>query len=369
MMRAAVLGCGAVFAVVALGCDSARPAPRPPANEAPPAAAPPVPEAIRFQKGQLHAHSNRSLDSDTPPEEAAAWYAAHGYDFVVFTDHNRITEIPGPPGMLVIPGVELTQNLRTCDPPPLNPSFACLLHVNALFVVTPPGLEGTLLDWGPRTSLRRVDLYGRAVDRASSLGGIAQLNHPNFQRGGSLEVLLSLARRGLVLVEIANQAVDSENEGDRETPSTEALWDSALGEGARVFGTASDDAHHYNDAARVRATGEIAYVGARGFVMVRAQKSAASIRAAIARGDFYSSTGVILDRLEMSADAIDIDVHPGEGTPHIEVIANGRVVEQVSGAALRFDAKKVSAGYVRVRVTEGGGRRAWTQPVWVPYRR
>ena len=98
------------------------------------AAAPKPPlEAVRFLKGQTHAHTSNSDDSRTPPEDAARWYARHGFDFVVFTDHNFVTHPPSPESMLVIPGIELTQNLRACDPPP-PPGLSCLLHVNALFV-------------------------------------------------------------------------------------------------------------------------------------------------------------------------------------------------------------------------------------------
>ncbi len=48
--------------------------------------------------------------------------------------------------------------------------------------------------------------------------------------------------------EVANEAVDSNNEGDATTPSTERLWDQVLDAGGRIYGVASDDAHHYADA-------------------------------------------------------------------------------------------------------------------------
>lgn len=361
--------------VAALGCDRAPAAPKDSARQAPTEALSPSTEAPRFLKGQLHAHTNRSGDSDTPPGEAAAWYAAHGYDFVVFTDHNRITEIPAPPGMLLLPGVELTQNLPTCEPPP-EPGLACLLHINALFVTPQGGASGgarqteqspgTPASWGEIPSFSRVDLYGRALHRALSLGGLAQLNHPNFHRGADPKVILALARQGLSLMEIANQAVDSDNEGDALHPSTEALWDAVLREGARVYGTASDDAHHYSDAAGVRARGEIAYEGDRGFVMVRAEKRADRIRAAIAAGDFYSSTGVLLDRFEISPPEIALDVRSSEGAGSvlIEVIADGAVIERVHGARLRFDPRGRGERFLRVRITDAKGRKAWTQPRW-----
>ncbi len=105
------------------------------------------PPAIGWLKGQTHVHSANSGDSATPPADVARWYAKHGYDFVVFTDHNVITTLPPHAAgeLITIPGVELTQNLETCDPPPA-PGEACLLHVNALFV-RPGGL-----DWPAATS-------------------------------------------------------------------------------------------------------------------------------------------------------------------------------------------------------------------------
>jgi hypothetical protein len=357
----------AVLAVAALllgvpGCD-ARSSPPPPPGPAPSASASAPAAASAFLKGQLHAHTSGSGDSDTPPAEAAAWYAAHGFDFVVFTDHDRVTELAPssvPPGLLVLRGVELTQNLRTCTPPPA-PGDACLLHLNALFVAPTPGP----IRFGRPESLARGDLYGRALDRALALGGVAQLDHPNFQGGADLDVLLALAKRGLALVEIANEAVDSDNEGGLGRLSTEALWDAALSAGARVFGTATDDAHHYGDAAAVQAAGGVAYTGDRGFVMVRAPRTEAALRAAVVAGDFYASTGVLLERLDVGPGGLDVTAAAGGEEPYtFEVIAAGRVVERMQDPALHVDRSAAASGYARVRVTDARGRRAWTQPIW-----
>jgi hypothetical protein len=343
------------------------PAPALPGGEQPPASIPPGPRG--FLKGQLHAHTGQSGDSDTPPEQVAAWYARRGFEFLVLTDHNRITDTPDPPGLLTLPGVEITQNLRTCHPPPA-PGHACLLHVNALLVANaPPGSASRgaaeAVSGVPDPGLDRLDIYARAVGLARDLGAIAQLNHPNFHFGADAGVLVELSRKGLLLVEIANQAVDSANEGDASHPSTEALWDEALSRGARIFGTATDDAHHYEDAGAARARGEIAYVGDLGFIMVRAEQEPAAIRAAIEAGDFYSSTGVILDRLEVSPESIALDVRGGDETTSIEVIGQqGALLRRVQGSVLRFDPKTAPPGYVRVRVRDNAGRHAWTQPVW-----
>ena len=353
---------GVLIVAGAIGCDARGAPTRPAANAittaSPTAIAAPAP---RFLKGQLHAHSSVSADSDTPPREAAAWYSDRGFDFVVFTDHNHVTEVRAPGEMLVFRGVELTQSLQSCEPAP-EAGDACLLHVNALFVAP----EAGRIYLPTAASQSRVALYGSAVDRAIALGGLAQLNHPNFQHGASLEVLVALAERGLALVEIANEAVDSGNEGDARHASTEALWDAALLRGARVLGTATDDAHHYGDAAAVRARGETAYTGDRGFVMVRADKSEAAIRAAIVAGDFYGSTGALLDRLDLAREGVVVEVRASDAPATIEVIADGRVVATERGASLRFDPKRAPAAtYLRVRVTDAKGRKAFSQPLWL----
>lgn len=238
----------------------------------------------RWLKGQLHVHSSNSGDSHTPPEAVARWYAKRGYDFIVFTDHNYVTTLPPVDGMLVIPGVELTQNLETCEPPP-EPGLQCLLHVNALFV--DPSKPAAI---GRAASLKREDLYARAIDVTLAMGGIAQVNHPNLHWGAGVPELVAAAKRGALLVEVANEAVDSNNEGDATHPSTTALWHAARDAGVRLFAVATDDAHHYEDAAERAARGEQVFTGDRGWIRVRARKDAQSIREAIERGDFYSET-------------------------------------------------------------------------------
>jgi hypothetical protein len=239
------------------------------------------PNAVRWLKGQLHVHSSKSADGKQPPEEVARWYAAHGYDFIVFTDHNQITSLPPVDGMLVLPGIEITQNLEICYPPPL-PGFNCLLHVNALFV-DPAGK----LELKPSGS-SRADIYGRAIDAARALGGVAQINHPNFHYGAADPALLvELSKRGATLLEIAAAAADSDNEGDATHLSTEALWDAALDGGAKLYGTATDDAHDFADPLEPHD---------RGFVMVMAKKTPQDIREALEHGQFYASTGLLLSQ-------------------------------------------------------------------------
>ena len=313
-----------------------------------------------FLKGQLHAHSWGSMDSDTPPEKVARWYSDRGFDFLVITDHNRVTRVPDTPTMLVLPGIELTTNLRTCEPPPA-PSQHCLLHMNGLLPERAPLRD----PWRPHaTSFARLDLYAAEVEEGSRMGALLQLDHPNFHFAADASMLVELAALGVGFVEIANEAHDSMNDGDAQHPSTEAMWDEALTRGARVFGTATDDAHDYFDDDATAAQFPMAYTGDRGFVMVRADRTARSIREALVRGDFYASTGIFLRRMEISTSRIHLEVD-GDRAVWFEVIGeHGRVHRAEGGLAISFDPREIRSKYARVRITDASGHHAWTQPVF-----
>ncbi|MCE9575095.1 MAG: hypothetical protein K8W52_18230 [Deltaproteobacteria bacterium] len=324
--------------------------------------APAAPRA-RFLKGQLHVHSDNSGDSTTPAAAVAHWYAQHGFDFLVYTDHNAITTYRSDE-LLTIPGVELTRNLGDCDPPP-ETDMGCLMHVNALFVaadrdqgVTLPALDTTT----------RLGFYDASLAVTRELGGIAQLNHPNMAWMMDAPMITALARRGAILMEVANQNEVESSAGDAQHPSTEALWDRALTAGVTIYGVATDDAHHYDDAAAVRAAGDPAYVGDLGWVMVRAAKDPAAIRAALGAGDFYASTGVALVDTRVADGALVIAVADTDTGPYTTTIigTGGAVLARSRELETRFALARAPRGYVRAVVVDRRGHKAWTQPVRVP---
>ena len=317
---------------------------------------------MQFIKGQTHLHTNNSGDSQTPPREVAEWYAARGYDFIVFTDHNFVTApLPDAP-LLTIAGAELTQNSRDCTPPP-PPGLGCLLHLNALFIDAPPAE----LPWPDTSSKERLEIYQRALTTTQQLGAIAQLNHPNFHYGADAKLIASLGRRGVLLLEMANQSVDINNEGDATHPSTEALWDEVLTAGVKMYAVATDDAHHYNDAKELEARGEEFYIGDLGFIMVHASRDPKEIKAAITRGDFYSSNGVLLERYEATPKSLEVVVSakPGRSYTVVFVGEGGKILAEQAGTTARFDLSKAKGKYVRARVDDDAGKHAWLQPVWL----
>jgi hypothetical protein len=313
---------------------------------------PPPPSQDGWLRGSTHVHAKPSGDSSEPIDNVIAWYERHHYDFIVLTDHNRVTEVParGPNGLVVIAGVELTHNPVGCLPPG-DKSRKCRIHVNAIGVTARPVGK---IEWAERKSHLRVDMYQAAIARAKLLGArLVQINHPQWFWGMTPELLAEVARRGAQLVEIGNAQFEKWNKGDADHPTMEQVWDGALVAGAQVWGVASDDAHHYR--------GRGKYPPGGGWIAVRAKKEADAIVDAIASGKFYASNGVVLAKADREGDEVVIEVAAGEaGDYTIEWIENGVHVESVRARAARRQVPP--SGYLRATIVRDDGKKAWTQP-------
>src|SRR5687768_13600159 len=75
------------------------------------------PAELRWFKGNTHTHTLNS-DGDSPPDVVVRWYRENGYQFVVITDHEYLTDVAplnallGATGrFLVVAGQEVTQIL------------------------------------------------------------------------------------------------------------------------------------------------------------------------------------------------------------------------------------------------------------------
>ena len=374
-----------VFAVL-LACSHDVPAPElpsPPAADAviatPPVVvdapmpdAPPVDAVVVapvaadavWLKGSTHVHARPSGDSSEPIPNVVAWYTKHGYDFIVLTDHNQVSEldktthttgvaVANPPtGLIVLAGIELTHNPSGCLPPG-DKSKKCRIHVNGIGVTGRPTGK---LDWANRKTHARIDKYQSALVAAKAIGAsIVQLNHPQWFWGMSGELVAELAHRGVALVEIANVQFGKWNKGDPDHPSMAAIWDDALGRGATIWGVASDDAHDYRGAKSDK------YPAGGGWVVVHARRDPQAIVDALAAGRFYSSTGVELAHAEVAGKELVVEVAASDrGTYAIDFIENGKPAAHVTGRRARRALP--AAGYVRAVVTRDDGKQAWVQP-------
>lgn len=303
-------------------------------------------------KGTTHVHARPSGDSSEPVDGVVRWYEDHGYEFIALTDHNRVTQVAPPSRLIVLPGIELTHNRNDCEPPG-DESRRCRIHVNAIGVTARP--EGKV-EWTDYSSKLRLELYARAFAAVHQLGArLIQINHPQYYWGMTPDVMIAIGKSAQ-LVEVANVQFTKWNAGDASHPSTEALWDAALGAGLTLWGVASDDAHDYN------ADGSGKYPAGGGWVMVKARRDPDAILDALAAGRFYASTGVALSRAERSGDELVVEVAPGARGQHaIAFVENGKLVATTHGQTARRVLPRT--GYVRAVVTRDDGKQAWVQPV------
>lgn len=318
----------------------------------------------RWYRGNTHAHT-LNTDGDSPPDVVVRWYRDHGYHFTFITDHEFITDVApldallGAAGrFLVISGQEITQRVADST----HPDKMRQAHVNAL------GVTRVIRPLGERniaTGTSIAATYERHLRAVREAGGVAQVNHPNFRWSVPLGELVGLPDSTLLEIwnghPLVNNLGGSDGAG-RTMPSAEAVWDSLLSRGKQIWGVADDDSHSFRPEHAENA--DLARPG-RGWVMVRADTlTTPAIVRALRRGDFYSSTGVTLRDYQVSADEILIEMLPSADRRYrTEFIGSGgRVLATVDGLTARYRPSG-GEGYVRARVTDSSGRRAWTQPV------
>ena len=298
----------------------------------------------RWLRGNTHTHTLES-DGDSPPETVARWYKAHGYRFLVLSDHNvwvdpkRFAQLVDST-FLLIPGEELTTRFGSKP-----------VHVNGL------NIPGVIV---PRTDSTLLGTVQKNVDAVREVEGVPHINHPNFGWAVSQDVLSRV--KNDKLIEIHNGHPLVHNEGGGDSPGMEDVWDFLLSQGKRIYGIAVDDAHHF--------LGEFGPERAnpgRGWVVVRAARlDAREIMAQMEAGRFYASSGVELDSVRVSEHEITIAVtKKGDFKFTTEFIGKGGAVLRKTGDNPATYHLAGNEAYVRARVTDSGGSVAWLQPVFV----
>jgi hypothetical protein len=308
---------------------------------------PPVPgrfldavDVATFQRGNLHTHTKWS-DGDSHPAVVYAWYKAHGYSWLAITDHNTLTNpatfklLEKKGKFVIVPGEEVTMW-----------GAGKQVHVNALCHKTTIG--------GHKTETQAEALTW-AVEKIHEQGGVALVNHPNWDF--ALDFASLAGAKGAELLEIFSGHPFVHQDGDESHESHEQLWDHALGAGYGFAGVAVDDAHIFGP----RAGPKAAQPG-RGWVEVFAPEPRRDlICAALAKGQLYSSSGPKLKRIVVEGDGFT--VWPAAPAATIEFIGKGGAVLQKGAATGNDGARYELKGgetYVRARVTDPNGKKAWT---------
>lgn len=298
----------------------------------------------RWYKGNTHTHTINS-DGDSTPDEVVRWYREHGYNFLVLTDHNFITNVDGLNSLhsaeeqfIVIRGEEISDKFGEKS-----------IHINGLNVerlVKPQGGKSV------------VEVIQRNVDEIRDARGVPHINHPNFGWAITADDLKKVENNKLF--EIYNGHPLVNNLGGGGKPGLEEMWDAILSSGKLLYGIAVDDAHHFKDPwnKNVPRPGQ-------GWIVVRAEElSSAAILEAMEKGDFYASTGVELTDYQVTEKNITITIREEKSSKYrVQFIGKeGRLLsEAITNPAVyqfRGDEK-----YVRAKIIESNGKAAWTQPV------
>jgi hypothetical protein len=309
-------------------------------------AAPPAGTPGRWYKGNTHTHTLNS-DGDSTPDDVVRWYREHGYQFLVLTDHNFVTGVDGLIALhgaderfLVVRGEEVTSTAG--DKP---------IHVNGLDVDR----------WvAPHAGTSVNEVLQRSVDGIRAASGVPHVNHPNF--GWALTARDLQQLRHNRLFEVFNGHPQVNQEGGGGVPGLEEVWDQILSGGTLIYGIAVDDAHVFKQPGNPRVAGP-----GRGWVMVRAARlEPDAIMQALEAGDFYASTGVVLEDVQATAASLAVRVKPERDSKYrIRFIGRGgKVLEEAAAPAATYTFTG-DEGYVRAKVLESNGRVAWVQPVLV----
>jgi predicted metal-dependent phosphoesterase TrpH len=282
----------------------------------------------RWLKGNLHTHTTNS-DGRKTPQEAVAWYAEAGYDFVALTDHHRIpsaADLTAVPSITVLAGEELNF---------VDRETGADYHVVCL------GCRDTITLPAKVTAME-------AVAQATAQAELAFVAHPYWCANEIDDLLRAMPLAG---VEVFNTTCEKLNGKGLSV----VHWDALLKRGIPAFGFAVDDAHWSSRADYGEA-----------WVCVKAEENqAAAIIAALARGEFYASTGPVIEKVELTerrayircSSAVRI-VFAGPGP-------RGRVICAEPGSTVCEAEYEFPADlrYLRIHVVDSCGRMAWTNPL------
>ncbi|MCS7265558.1 MAG: CehA/McbA family metallohydrolase [Armatimonadetes bacterium] len=271
----------------------------------------------RWLRGNLHAHTTNS-DGKFSLDELVRNYEALGYDFLVITDHNKITSVEGVNSdMLILPGCEISSDKG---------------HIVAVNLREP--IE-------PNRPSQEV------IDAVNAQGGVAILAHPNWGENfchWRQENLASL--RNYAGIEVFNGNILR----DSGSPLASDRWDMLLSMGHKCWCYGVDDTHSELDLAN-------------GWTMVLADDiNPEGIVEALKEGRCYASSGVFFEAIETNEKSIRIVARNADRIAFVG--RHGRWLKWVNDkfASYRIRGDEV---YIRVEAFGPHGSMAWTQPFFL----
>ena len=292
----------------------------------------PFPIPGRWYKANLHTHTTSS-DGRLHPLDRVRQYRKAGYDIVALTDHGAINDVRGmgDDKILVISGMEY------------HPQ--CPTHHHAYHLVA--------LNIKPGFRFKRLSANG-FIRKVRDARGEVILAHP-YWCGYQLEDFRAL--KGLAAMEVFNGICQS---GGRDCSESE--WAHGLDRGMPLPVVAVDDVHSVG--------GHDLFAGWTWLKMTR--PTPANVLKAVRTGACYASCGPKIHDFHVEGDMVHVRCSPAARIDVISAPPHGALKQAEPGKTvtrLVAPATKDWWGnrlpFVRARVTDREGRRAWTNPIWL----
>lgn len=308
-------------------------------------------EPPRWFKGNLHTHTLWS-DGDHFPEMIVEWYKSNGYHFLTLSDHNSIgagtkwISVTNDSRQTAYAKYRQRWGASWVEEAKTNGTVSVRLKTFEQFAPEFVEAGKFLLMRGeeisarhiggpihvgainireliePQSGTNAVDVMQKNVDavlaqrKKTGQPMFPHINHPNFGWSITAEELMQVRNERFFEVYNAHPAVH--NDGDETHASTERVWDIILTRRLAelnlpvVYGIATDDSHHYHSATYGRNN------PGQGWVMVNAKElTSKHLIAAMESGDFYASTGVILNSVKRDKNSYAIEIKPEPGIEYM----------------------------------------------------
>lgn len=296
----------------------------------------------KFWRGNLHTHSDRS-DGAISPQEVCRRYRAEGYDFISLTDHFV--------GLYDYPIVD-TSPYRTDDFTTIlgAESHSGAMENGEIWHLVTVGLPP---DFAPTNAphfgvVEEQETGPELARRAREAGAFVAIAHPDWSGMTEADAASIDAAHA---VEVYNHSCAM----DTDRPHGFATLDLLLSKGKRLNAIATDDAHFASPD----------HFG--GWVMVKAEANEPeALLEALKAGAFYASQGPELRDIRIEGNQITIETSAVEC---VMLLGHGSTGKAMHGASMTRTTMKLAAfkpgGWVRVSVRDSGGKRAWSNPIWL----
>lgn len=292
-----------------------------------------------FLKGALHTHTTRS-DGWADPAVVLTQYESLGYHFVALTDHNiyNYTNFAKDSKLILVPGMERDH----CLPGPGTHVFHTVVlgsdDKSKNKYAQDDKFQGGVV-------VADQAAYQPILDDYHAHGNMTMYCHPQWSSTPARE-FDRLA--GNFAMEIWNSGCAIENDMDTNA----ACWDELLLQGTRIFGAATDDAHHKDHCGK-------------GYVLVKAKPGVDSILEALAKGAFYSSCGPEIYDFYVGDGKAVLECSPCVSAGFCHGLMPTRLTHSEAGDVTRAECRIPNGfHYIRGVVKDAMGNRAWTNPIF-----